>query len=290
MLLDSTLLCTALHPSVLLRLICDFFCIAGHVPACLSVILGCTENVLLRLTANGKATSTEWRCVGQWEVKHTIQSEPWTLGYGRIDPSLQTQPVTPSVRGLDQRGELAKCMPAVCMCVYVSVSSLAGKMSLRACSILPRTSTVSMMPCLSRFKHTQTDQMKDKWAHRTSISAFLAGTDGLGATLIKHAHAHRAQQELGGRCRGLIESDTSYQDIVRPGKETTTWKRHKSLNQCFILSFITMAPQTEIYTAFHHLFHSELDFHLRFLGFIYFFPTKKSSTQHKKLYLKKKVK
>lgn len=34
--------------------------------------------------------------------------------------------------------------------------------------------------------------MEDEGAHRASLLAFLAETGGLGATLIKHTHAHRA--------------------------------------------------------------------------------------------------
>lgn len=41
--------------------------------------------------------------------------------------------------------------------------------------------------------------MKDKRAHRTSLSAFLAETDRVGATLIKHTRAHRAQRGEGAQ-------------------------------------------------------------------------------------------
>lgn len=73
------------------------------------------------------------------------------------------------------------------VCACVCGQSLAGEMSLRIYSILPRTSGVSVMPCLSLFKHTQTDQMKDKRAHRTSLSAFL-GRDGRPGSDADHTH------------------------------------------------------------------------------------------------------
>jgi len=45
-------------------------------------------------------------------------------------------------------------LPAVCVCVCVCVESLAGVLSLRVYSVLPGTSGVSMMPCLSLFEHS----------------------------------------------------------------------------------------------------------------------------------------
>lgn len=110
--------------------------------------------------------------------------------------SLQRQTVDVSEDEMRELAELAKstlCQLCVlvcvrlCWCVCVCSQSLAGGMSLRICSILPRTSGVSMMPCLSLFKHTQTDQMKDKWAHRTSLSAFL-GRDGRAGSDADHTH------------------------------------------------------------------------------------------------------
>ncbi len=174
-----------------------------------------------------------------------IHSEAWSLGYGRINQSNLNREQSLSVEVSEDKMREQR-WPNICCasCVCVCVGYLAGEMSLRVCSVLPSTSGASMMPCLSLFKHTQTDQMKDKRARRTSLSAFLAQRNRVRATLIKHTRAHGARGPRGegkGRCRRLIDSDTSHQDTLRPCKGMTAGcengKRNKSLNQPLVSFF-----------------------------------------------------
>lgn len=95
-------------------------------------------------------------------------------------------------------------VPAVCVC-----SLWLAKMSLWVYSILPKTSGVFMMPCLSLFKHTQADQMKEQVSTQNTTFS-VSGRDGPRGSDTDQTHrAHRARGEGGGEGTGPIDIDRS---------------------------------------------------------------------------------